>query len=126
MGRMEGKVAVVFGVGPNNGGTIAHFMAREGAKIFACDIASTALEDTVTFLRSRGYEADGTLANGWNEPDVDRAVSEAVKRFGYVDTLVNLSGHQVRNSILDVTLAEFRECTSTYLEIGRASCRERV
>ena len=32
-GRLEDKVAVVFGAGPNIGGTIAHFLARAGAQV---------------------------------------------------------------------------------------------
>jgi hypothetical protein len=32
-GRLKDKVAVVFGAGPNIGGTIAHFLARAGAQV---------------------------------------------------------------------------------------------
>ena len=38
MGRLDGKVAIVFGASPNMGGTIAHWLAKEGAKIAACDL----------------------------------------------------------------------------------------
>ena len=118
MGRMDGKVAVIFGVGPNNGGTIAHFMAREGAKIFACDIAAPAVDVTVKFLTGKGYAAHGTVADSSAEDDVERAVGEAVERFGHVDTLVNLGGLQLRHSILDMTLTDWRKTTSTYLDSG--------
>ena len=33
MDRLANKVAIVFGAGPNIGGTIAHFLAREGASV---------------------------------------------------------------------------------------------
>ena len=56
MNRLEKKVAIVFGGGPNMGGTIAHFMAREGAKIVVADINHSAADDAVEFLTSRGYE----------------------------------------------------------------------
>ncbi len=118
MGRMAGKVAVIFGVGPNNGGTIAHFMAREGAKIFACDLAPAQVEDTVRFLRAKGFEAEGTTCNASVEADVARVVAEAVAKFGHVDTLVNLAGRQIRHSILDMTVEDWKECTGTYLDAG--------
>ena len=35
VGRLAGKVVLIFGAGRNIGGTCAHFMAREGAKIAA-------------------------------------------------------------------------------------------
>ena len=57
MGRLEGKVAIVFGAGPNIGGTIAHFLAREGAKVAVSDLNADAAEATVKFLAGRGWEA---------------------------------------------------------------------
>ena len=42
MGRLQDKVAIVFGAGPNIGGTIAHFMAREGAKVVVSDLSRDA------------------------------------------------------------------------------------
>lgn len=38
MDRLKNKVAIVFGAGPNIGGTIAHFLAREGASVCVTDI----------------------------------------------------------------------------------------
>ena len=57
MGRLDGKVALIFGAGPNNGGTIAHFMAREGARVAVNDIIPEAATDTVNFLKKKGYDA---------------------------------------------------------------------
>jgi len=36
--RLKNKVAIVFGAGPNIGGTIAHFLAREGASVMLTDV----------------------------------------------------------------------------------------
>src|SRR6516164_532533 len=57
MNRLDGKVAIVFGAGPNIGGTIAHFLAREGARVAVADIDSAVAEETAKFLAARGYGA---------------------------------------------------------------------
>ena len=67
MGRLDGKVLLVFGAGPNNGGTIAHFMALEGAKVAVADINPAAAEDTVNFLTGRGYDAIGLPGDASDE-----------------------------------------------------------
>ena len=36
--RLRGKTAIVFGAGPNIGGTIALFLAREGASVVVSDL----------------------------------------------------------------------------------------
>ena len=56
-GRLKDKVAVVFGAGPNIGGTIAHFLARAGAQVAVSDIDADAAQATAQFLTARGYAA---------------------------------------------------------------------
>ena len=56
-GRLDGKVAVVFGAGPNIGGTVAHFRAREGARVGATDIDEKTAGRTAESITCRGYEA---------------------------------------------------------------------
>ena len=51
--RLQDRVAIIFGTGPNQGGAIANFMAREGAKIACVDIDPKVAGETVAFLQSR-------------------------------------------------------------------------
>ena len=51
MDRLANKVAIVFGAGPNIGGTIAHFLAREGASVVVSDISLAAAQETVDRVR---------------------------------------------------------------------------
>src|SRR5579875_659160 len=85
MGRLEGKVAIVFGAGPNLGGTIAYFMAREGADIAVCDLDEAAARDTAAFIASRGGRAIALRGDATNEDDVAAAVARTVERFGTID-----------------------------------------
>src|SRR4051812_12656333 len=61
MDRLKDKVAIVFGAGPNIGGTIAHFLAREGARVCVTDVKEEAASATVDFIRARGWEAIGLV-----------------------------------------------------------------
>jgi NAD(P)-dependent dehydrogenase (short-subunit alcohol dehydrogenase family) len=95
--RLEDKVALVTGcgsVGPGwgNGKAIAVLFAREGARVFGCDINAAAAEETQAIIRDDGgecevYQADVTVAD-----EVHALVKRCVERFGAVDVLVNNVG----------------------------------
>ena len=53
MARLKDKVAIVFGAGPNIGGTIAYFLAREGAKVVVSDLSREAADETGALLLDR-------------------------------------------------------------------------
>ena len=57
MGRLAGKVAIVFGAGPNIGGAVAHFLAREGASVLVSDIDSAVARETADFIVGKGFSA---------------------------------------------------------------------
>lgn len=105
--RLRGKVAVVFGAGPNIGGTIAHFFAREGARIAVNDIVPAAADETVAFLNGRGFEAFSVPGDAGSEPDVARVISATVERYGRLDVIVNMAGTVVWSPIVDMDLSEW-------------------
>ncbi len=82
MGRLDGKVALIVGASPNNGGTTAHFMAREGATIIANDLVPEAGEETANFIRSRGYEAIAFAGDASDPEQVQSVVNQAVEHYG--------------------------------------------
>lgn len=110
MGRLEGKVAVVFGAGPNIGGTIAHFFAREGAKVAVVDVHQPSVDDTVAFLSGRGFDALGLIGCGTEEADVSRVIGEAEGRFGHIDIVVNAVGAPHWCSVLDMEMSDWNAC----------------
>jgi NAD(P)-dependent dehydrogenase (short-subunit alcohol dehydrogenase family) len=118
MGRLDGKVALIFGAGPNIGGTIAHCLAREGARIAVADAATSAAQTTAQFLAGRGYPALALTANATDESDVERAVQETVEYFGHVDTMVNLAGSVVWGEVTDLKLEDFQRCVLSFLTAG--------
>jgi NAD(P)-dependent dehydrogenase (short-subunit alcohol dehydrogenase family) len=118
MNRLDGKVAIVFGAGPNIGGTIAHFLARERARVVVCDVDAKVANDTAAFIASRGYQAEACAGNAIVEADVERVVAETVTRFGQLDAMVNMAGKPYWSSILDIELEAWREGVLSFPTAG--------
>ncbi len=118
MKRLDGKVAIVFGAGPNIGGTIAHFLAREGARVAIGDASEKVASESADFLRSRGFKALALTGNATSEPDVARMVSEAVRQFGRLDVAMNMAGKVHWSSVLDMDIQEWTEAVLSFPTAG--------
>ncbi len=103
-GRLAGRVALIFGAGPNIGGTCAHFMAREGAKLALVSSRRETAAETARFLAARNFEALALTGDAGVERDVERAVAATVERYGSLDTMVYVAGRQVRHEIMNFDL----------------------
>jgi NAD(P)-dependent dehydrogenase (short-subunit alcohol dehydrogenase family) len=108
----------VFGAGPNIGGTIAHFMAREGARIAVCDMEMAVATETAAFLSERGYVAMASACDALNEEVVARAVDNVVERWGHLDVAVNTSGTLYWSPLLDIELPKWTEAVLSYPTAG--------
>ncbi len=118
MKRLENKVAMVFGAGPNIGGTVAHFLGREGARVAVVDIDQGNADKTVEFLSAQGCEAVGFIADSAQEEQVVRVVAETVKSFGHVDIVFNASGTIHWSPVTEMDVAKWRECLLSYPTAG--------
>lgn len=118
MGRLEGKVALVFGAGPNIGGTIAHFLAREGAKVVVADMSHDAAKDTVAFIKGKSLTAHPVQANATKAEDVEHAVTETLAAFGRIDIAVNMAGRVHWSHLLDMKLDDWNESVLSFPTAG--------
>jgi NAD(P)-dependent dehydrogenase (short-subunit alcohol dehydrogenase family) len=118
MKRLDGKVAIVFGAGPNIGGTIAHFLAREGARVAVSDVDPDAANRTAAFLSARGFEAMPLPGNAVEEAHVSHVVQQAVARYGQLDCIVNMAGKVHWSSVLDMALEDWREAVLSFPTAG--------
>jgi 2-hydroxycyclohexanecarboxyl-CoA dehydrogenase len=96
-GRMSGRVALVTGGGGGIGEAIGRLFAEEGAAVALVDSDTAAVEAAAAGIEKAvsGVKVSATTADLTNEPAVQRAVDEAVTRFGALDTLVNVAGVRV-------------------------------
>jgi len=118
MDRLKDKVAIVFGAGPNIGGTIAHFLAREGARVCVTDINEDAANETVDFIREQGLEAFALVANARDNDAVKEAVAQTTARYGRLDIAVNMAGRVHWAHVLDMKLDDWSDAVSSFATAG--------
>src|SRR5688500_7350517 len=96
-GSLEGKVALITGCGSSgpgwgNGKAAAVLCARNGAKIFGCDINLTAAEETREIIRKEGGTCEVKAADVTSAEQVKAVVDACIERLGRIDVLVNNVG----------------------------------
>lgn len=96
-GRLQDKVAIVFGAGSvgegwGNGKASAVAYARAGARVIAVDMNEAAAEETRGIVAGDGGEAIAVRADVTRFDEVKQAVDQAVARFGHIDILHNNVG----------------------------------
>ncbi len=107
-GRLAGKVAIVTGagcVGPGwgNGRAAAVLFAREGAHVFAVDLAAGPMEETVaraTAEAAHGGTIRTHLADATEDAQVAAMVAACIEAYGRVDILVNNVGGSAKGGVV--------------------------
>ena len=92
MERLTGKVAIVTGSSSGIGKAIALRFGTEGAKVVVTARRLQLCEQTVEQIRAKGGEALAIQTDVADEQQVERLITETVKRYGRVDVLVNNAG----------------------------------
>lgn len=97
-GRVQDKVAVVFGGGQlpgetiGNGRATAMLLAREGAKVLVVDLEEDRAAATRDTIREEGGTAEACVADVRDETSVKAAIDAAVWQFARIDILHNNVG----------------------------------
>lgn len=75
-----------------NGAATARVLARNGAKIFGCDLNIDSALHTKRRIEAEGGVCEVTAASVTSADDVKRMVEECVAKFGRIDILINNVG----------------------------------
>ncbi len=90
--RLEGKVAIITGGASGIGEGHAHLFASEGAKVVVGDLQDEMGEAVVASVNAEGGDAIYVHQDVTSESDWANVVSETVKKYGSITTLINNAG----------------------------------
>lgn len=123
---LAGRIALITGGSRGLGRAMALALAGAGARLalVARDVAK--LEEVAQAARELGTEAVTFTADVTDESQVLELEKQVSERLGRVQILINNAGVNVRKSITDFTLEEWRRVTDTNLTSVFLMCRSFV
>lgn len=90
IGRLQGKVVLLTGIGSGMGRVTALLFAREGAIVVGCDLNTGTAAETARLAEEQGFpiEAIAPVDLGVRE-QVARWIEDAARKYGRIDVLYN-------------------------------------
>jgi meso-butanediol dehydrogenase/(S,S)-butanediol dehydrogenase/diacetyl reductase len=89
-GRLDGKTALITGVGGGIGRAAAQLFAAEGATVVGCDLQDAATKETVELVTAAGGRMTASTGVDLGDPDAAAAwVDGAAAAHGGIDVLFN-------------------------------------
>ncbi len=107
--RLDGRLAVVTGGARGIGRATVSALASAGAKVAILDLDQAASAAGAAEVAADGGRAFALAADICDESSVDAAFSEAVKREGGVDILINNAGIAIRRPAVELALADWEK-----------------
>src|SRR6476469_962237 len=107
-GRLEGKIALITGVGGGMGVAAARRFAAEGAKVAGCDLDRDGAARTQDLVRGEGGEITVTGGVDLGDPDAARAwVDAAVETYDGIDVLYNNASTQRFGALDELSIEDW-------------------
>ena len=91
---LAGKIAIVTGVGPGMGRSIALLFARHGASVVLGARSLSRLKDVATEIQQLGSESLAVACDIADQASCAALVQQAVSRFGRIDVVVQNAHHE--------------------------------
>jgi NAD(P)-dependent dehydrogenase (short-subunit alcohol dehydrogenase family) len=89
---LAGKTALITGGSRGLGLQMAEALGEQGARLVLSSRKQSELDDAVAHLAARGIEASAIAADLSQDAHVLPLVTEAIKRLGHIDILINNAG----------------------------------
>ena len=112
---LSGKTAVITGGNRGLGEAMAHALAGSGAQIALVARDAKRLALVRDALIAKGSVAELFTADVTHEEDVLSVAEKIKNRFGNPQILINNAGTNVRNNLVDYSLADFRSVLDSSL-----------
>lgn len=108
MPRLEGKIALITGIGGGMGRTAALTFAAEGARIVGCDLFEEGAAETVRLVREASGEIESFApVNLADAEESRRWVLSAIDAFGGADILYNNASSPRFGAIQDLSIEDW-------------------
>lgn len=122
-GSLAGRTAVITGASKGLGKAMALALAAEGVRIALVSRDAALLDGVVRQIAAAGGDSSAFPADVTSEEQVSAIADQIVVRFGKVNILINNAGINIRKSVTDFTLAEWRSVLDTNLTAAFLMCR---
>src|SRR5574340_405477 len=123
MERLKGKIAIVTGSSSGIGKAIALRFAREGAAVVVAGRRFYKCEETVAQIQAAGGPALPVQTDIADESQVERLITETVRRFQRLDILVNNAGIFGGRRLAETGTEAFDEVMNTNVRGTFFCCR---
>ena len=115
-GRVEGKVALVTGGASGIGRGCAEKLAAEGAAVVITDLQDAKGAEVVAAIKTAGGACEYLHHDVTDEGAWENVIGQVKTRHGRLDILVNNAGIGLADSVLTMSLADWRRQTAVNLD----------
>jgi len=122
-GSLKGKTALITGASKGLGKAMALALARGGANVALASRNLDALNAVAKEARSLGIQAEAFQADVTDEKQVAKLEKAVIGRFDKIQILINNAGINVRKSVSDFTLDDWRLVMDTNVTSVFLMCR---
>lgn len=125
---LRGKVALVTGCGTSgsgwgNGRAIAVLLARQGARVYGCDLSLEAAQETQRVIEEEGGVALMQRADVTRSDEVKALVDACIEHFGRIDILINNVGRSEPGDPVTMSEEVWDEQMSVNLKSAVLTCK---
>jgi NAD(P)-dependent dehydrogenase (short-subunit alcohol dehydrogenase family) len=126
MDKLKGRTALITGASKGLGKAMAIALAAEGARVGLVSRDTALLNNVAAEITTSGGAASVFPADVTSEDQVRAVESTVAAEFGKVNILINNAGINVRKTVTDFSLAEWRSVMDTNVTAAFLMCRSFV